>query len=70
MVVIAGLIALIIIAVLNAAPIAFLGTLFLGNLGFSHLGFLDLLPGAMVFMIAKNNLFNINLSNLNQKETK
>lgn len=52
--ILAGLFAVVIFALINAAPLAFAAMLFSGNIGLENLGFLDLLPGAFAVLIAKN----------------
>lgn len=52
--IVAGLIAVVIFAFINAAPLAFAATLFAGNIGLENLGFWELLPGAFALLIAKN----------------
>lgn len=52
--IIAGLIAVIIFAFINAAPLALAVTLFAGNIGFEQFGFWEFLPGAFAVLIAKN----------------
>lgn len=59
MVVIAGLLALAILTLINAAPVAWLAMLTLGNLGHSF-GFLDILPGAAAVHLLKNSVFTYN----------
>lgn len=57
-----GILVLAMLAVLNAAPLTFFLMLFLGNVGV-HLGFLDLLPGAIVIYLIKNNVITYNKGN-------
>lgn len=59
MILLTGFLILILLAALNAAPLAFLVMLFAGNIGW-NVGFLDLLPGAMAIHIIKNNVVTYN----------
>lgn len=53
--IIAGLIAIFLLAVINATPLAFFAMLFLGNLGL-HFSFLAMLPGAVALKFYSNNM--------------
>lgn len=52
--ILAGIIAVIIFAFINAAPLALAATLFAGNIGLEQFGFWEFLPGAFAVLIAKN----------------
>lgn len=53
--VLVGLIAILLLAVINAAPLAFFAMLFLGNIGV-HLSFLAVLPGAIALKFFNHNV--------------
>lgn len=52
---IAGILAVVILAILLAAPLTFFAMLFLGNIGV-NLGFWALLPGAIALKIVATNI--------------
>lgn len=56
--VIIGLIILLIMAFMNAAPLTFFAMLFFGNLGL-HISFLALLPGAMAVKFISHNIVQL-----------
>lgn len=50
-----GLLAILFLAVVNAAPLAFFAMLFLGNIGLEY-SFITVLPAAIAFKFAFNNI--------------
>lgn len=50
-----GLLAILFLATVNAAPLAFFTMLFLGNIG-QHFSYLAVLPGAVAFKFAFQNI--------------
>jgi len=55
--ILAGLLMMALLAVLNAAPLAFCAMLFLGNVGV-NLSFLAVLPGALAVKFAMHNIIS------------
>jgi hypothetical protein len=56
--IILGLFAVFLLALLNAAPVAFFAMLFLGNIG-HNLSFVALLPGAIAIKFIASNVFSL-----------
>jgi hypothetical protein len=50
-----GLLAILLLAVINASPLAFFAMIFLGNIGV-HLSFLAVLPGAIALKFFNHNV--------------